>query len=100
MRNRKIIDIDDFITKIAASQPHELSGSYVDDKEELKVITILSDDQFKLYMETFFYYYKMVVLDPEDPEDMEDKIIDQFNALWLSFQVEEPDNIDKLLASY
>ena len=100
MRNRTIIDIDDFIAKIAASESHALSGSFKDEKEELKVITILSDDQFKLYMETFFYYYKMVVLDPGDPEDLEDKIIDQFNALWLSFQVEEQENIDKLLASY
>lgn len=100
MRRRMMIDVDDYMGRISQSEKHTLSGMFKNEKEEEKVITILSDDQFKLYMETFFYYYKMLIKEPEDPEELDQKVIDQFNAMWLSFQVEEQENINKMLASY
>lgn len=99
MKIRKLIQIDDFLDALYESQPHELSGSFDDEDGEKKTITILNDEMFQAYTENMFYSYCFVMKD-YDPEDLESKFIDKFNSLWKIFQIENRENIDKILNGY
>lgn len=97
MIKRIVVDLDDYVDSICNSENHELIGSFKDAEGVERVINVLSDDMFKEYFENRFYSYNMTL---KDTDDIETAIINKFNKLWGIFQIENVENLNKIVAGY
>ena len=96
MKNRIIIDLADHMAEIMDSQPHILSTKFKDENEEVQYINVLDDNMFKSYFEYFFYSYSMISF----KELTDEEIIFRFNNMWRIFQMEEKENLEKIVQGY
>lgn len=96
MKNRIIIDLADHMVDIIDSQPHILSTKFEDENEEIQYINVLDDNMFRSYFEYFFYSYSMISF----KELTDEEIIFRFNNMWRIFQMEEKENLEKIVQGY
>ena len=96
MKNRIIIDLADHMSEIINSQPHILSSKFKDENEDEQVINVLDNNMFSSYFEYFFYSYSMISF--KDLTDEE--VIFRFNNMWRIFQMEEKENLEKIVQGY
>lgn len=96
MKNRIIIDLADHMSDIIDSQPHILSTRFKDENEEIQYINVLDDNMFRSYFEYFFYSYSMISF----KELTDNEIIFRFNNMWRIFQMEEKENLEKIVQGY
>lgn len=96
MKNRIIIDLADHMAEIMDSQPHILSTNFKDENEEIQYINVLDDNMFKSYFEYFFYSYSMISF----KELTDEEVIFRFNNMWRIFQMEEKENLEKIVQGY
>lgn len=96
MKNRIIINLADHMAEIMNSQPHILSTKFKDENEEMQYINVLDDNMFKSYFEYFFYSYSMISF----KELSNEEIIFRFNNMWRIFQMEEKENLEKIVQGY
>lgn len=96
MKNRIIIDLADYMSDIMDSQSHILSTKFEDENEELQYINVLDDNMFRSYFEYFFYSYSMISF----KELTDEEVIFRFNNMWRIFQMEEKENLEKIVQGY
>lgn len=96
MKNKIIIDLADHMAEIMDSQPHILSTKFKDENEEVQYINVLDDNMFKSYFEYFFYSYSMISF----KELTDEEVIFRFNNMWRIFQMEEKENLEKIVQGY
>ena len=93
---RIVIDLVDHMQDIAESMPHTLSAAFLDQEEQEQLVNVLDDDMFKNYFEFFFYSYNMISF--KELEDSE--VVNRFNNMWRIFQIEEKENLNKIVQAY
>lgn len=96
MKNRIIIDLADHMSDIINSQPHILSSKFKDENENEQVINVLDNNMFSSYFEYFFYSYSMISF----KELTDEEVIFRFNNMWRIFQMEEKENLEKIVQGY
>lgn len=96
MKHRILIDLGDYIEEIGDSQRHELAAFYEDENGKEQIVNVLDDNMFKSYFEYFFYNYSMLSV----KELTQEEVVKAFNNMWLIFQNEESENVNKLVQGY
>lgn len=96
MKHRFIIELGDYMDNIIGSEPHMLSSEFIDQEDNRQIINVLSNEMFASYFEYFFYSYQMISF----KELTDEEVINKFNMMWRIFQIEEKENLKKLVQGY
>lgn len=95
-KSRILVDLFEYIDDIESSQAHTLAGFYKDNEGNDRIVNVLDNEMFKTYFENFFYSYSMIsVKQMTAPE-----VAIAFNNMWRIFQIEQKENINKLVQGY
>lgn len=94
MSKRMTVKLEDYIDVINASMEHTIIGRYTDDDCELHIETLLSNDLFKEYLDSYYWERSYPVKVVED--DVDTSVITSFNAKWNAYLEENSHNFDRI----
>ena len=94
MSKRMTVKLEDYIDVINASMEHTIIGRYTDDDGELHIETLLSNDLFKEYLDSYYWERSYPVKVVED--DVDTSVITSFNAKWNAYLEENSHNFDRI----